>query len=237
MTAPAAVRERPILFSGPMVRAILGGTKTQTRRVVMPQPTGEPRPLEGWSRRLAATCGDHSPDPARSASHVAHLRGRLFPFGESGGSLRSPVCPFGQPGDQLWVRETHALEDDGSRVVYAADREARHFNCTRDQIGEPFYLASVYEPDGWRPSIHMPRWASRLSLELTGVRVERLWEISESDVRAEGCEWLAYCCAEEMEPNDPTEYSDLWDMLNAKRGYPWAANPWVWVLEFRMVAP
>jgi len=178
------MKERPILFSGPMVRAILDGRKTMTRRVVKWKygENGTPAcPIESVDRFADIVQG-----------LAENLSGDPVPFCEA-------KCPFGVPGDRLWVRET--WQDIG-----AADR--------------PEY---VYAADGewsgkWRPSIHMPRWASRITLEVVSVRVDRLEDISEEDAKAEG-----YASADEF------------------LGAPWAVsvgpNPWVWVVEFRRMNP
>lgn len=235
------MRERPILFSGPMVRAILDGRKTQTRRVVkLPGYTIDERD-DGtpWPWRMSWAHGD--------------------PDGSEWGA-----CPYGQPGDRLWVRETWALflpsvydpyNNDWSDVTgwdhapipkkhprarwvmtYAAtdadkwetDREARGF-C-------------------WRPSIHMPRWASRLTLDVVRVRVERLQDISEADVAAEGVtgesvralwEGSTRAVREQawrggtppLHAFAPTALWHLaWSLINGEAS--WNANPWVWVVEF-----
>jgi len=195
------MKERPILFSAPMVRAILEGRKTQTRRIVKPQP------------RLAAD-GFWYPDrrEGRDYRHYAnevHLRK----------GLASDFSRYGQPGDWLWVRESFRLRDP-RRVIYRADT----YSWEHDEI-----RAYGARPN-FRPSIHMPRWASRITLEVTSVRVERLQDISEEDAREEGC------------PNPPTFegvlsngrdwYRRLWDQINAKCA-PWASNPWVWVISFK----
>lgn len=205
--------ERPILFSDAMVRAILEGRKTQTRRVLKPQPPA----------------GAHSPG--------------LVLFPADGGSacvfdvpLNSPVyrheCPYGQPGNRLWVREAFAL----------------HAHGAKDPAGHPivFYRAQgdqIMQGNRWRPSIHMPRWASRIILDITDIRVERVQDISENDARAEGVREMA----EYSMPRNPYEpgicddprnaYRILWDQINAKRGYGWDVNPWVWVVEFKRVTP
>ena len=175
------VKERPILFSGEMVRAILDGRKTQTRRVVKPQPP----PLGGFVKN-----------------------------------------PYGQPGDRLWVRETWALDD---KYYYRAD------GAVGDRCGK------------WKPSIHMPRAASRITLEITGVRVERLQEITISDIYAEGAitdEWLEWrddvsgvgMPAGSRIENERDVWEKLWDSINGKT-YPWKSNPWVWVIEFKRIKP
>lgn len=167
------MKARPILFQSDMVRAILDGRKTQTRRVVKPQPQGFDAHKMDWG------------------------------------------CPYGQPGDLLWVRETVWIESDGT-PVYRADGE--------------FLDGWTQRGLRWRPSIHMPRWASRLTLRVTGVRVQRLQEISCADAACEGMgfhgcmgipgdkEWLRM------------HFQQLWEDINGVES--WGANPWVWVIEF-----
>lgn len=187
------MKERPILFSGPMVRAILDSSKTQTRRVVKPRKDLSvgcmlaPHELAG-----EANCGDYS------------------------------NSPYGQPGDRLWVRETFMQETqfEPCAVRYRA-------------TDEPFVLGP---PIGniakdWRPSIHMPRWASRITLELTGVRVERLQDISEADATAEGVDYDPEDCPFAGVRTAVHAYRNLWDKINGAGS--WDANPWVWVIEFR----
>jgi hypothetical protein len=131
------------------------------------------------------------------------------------------ICPYGQPEDRLWVRERWAYHPDfpdlARRAIYRADPECEH------------------DADRWRPSIHMPRWASRISLEITGVRVERLQSISERDSRAEGVTIEPHhsrgYCAGEFLPPEMRAYRDLWETINGPGS--WEANPWVWVIEFR----
>lgn len=185
-------RERPILFSGPMVRAILDGRKTQTRRVVKPQPGIHCVP---WQR----------PDGQF-----------IWIIAETGHGVSEPfTCPFGQIGDRLWVRETWNA-DWCDRTIYKADG------------GYAKHAGYSVEPR-WRPSIHMPRWASRIMLEITDVRVQRLQEISEEDAISEGIHSVAAF---------PSGYSNrdgfaaLWNSL-AKPDSTWAMNPWVWAVSFR----
>jgi hypothetical protein len=216
--------ERPILFSGPMVRAILDGRKTQTRRAFN--------------------------DKAK------------WHFLEGHGDLS--ICPYGVPGDRLWVRETWMdLRGTGiepytaapTHYAYAADSPPGSYS---DQCRKDFGLK-------WRPSIHMPRVASRLTLEVVNVRVERLQEISEEDAKAEGCEarpsgtwWQGYkefagdLIHQQWKGDAPPEwmiehkrmkptphldrsakdaFETLWNAINSERA-PWASNPWVWVVEF-----
>lgn len=200
------MKERPILFSGAMVRALLAGTKTQTRRVVKPQPTMvTDRRIEPWS-------GEPS---------------TLMQLLEQSGKR----CPYGQPGDRLWVRESFAHH------IHAMGSD-------RDEDG-PFVYAATDHPhlridDRWTPSIHMPRWASRITLEITGVRVERLQGISMEDAKAEGAwgpdESIVGKVAEHfgidvLAVNPIKAYHMLWEQINGPGS--WAANPWVWVVEFK----
>lgn len=237
--------ERPILFSGRLVRAILEGRKSQTRRVIQPQP-----------------------EEATSDGLIGHpkLAGYFAPhvFGHCMAKLAD--CPYGRPGDRLWVRETWALGNplsDGSqsqRVAYRAD--GRWGAWCGDGEGGRLFLPHGYVAghapaasardargnwvglgafgDRWRPSIHMPRWASRIDLEVTGIRVERLADITEEDAKAEGVAEPAI--AGRLYPSGRAApirsyvraFADLWDGINAKRGFGWAANPWLWVVDFKV---
>lgn len=195
--------ERPILFSGPMVRAILEGRKTQTRRVVRFDTASGYIVERGGKRRW------HRDDPEA-------VQG----------------CPYGAPGHAFWVRETWAYRG-GNEYLYQREPGNVMYRATWEDdprntlgIGGPRQLP--LGDDRWRPSIHMPRWASRLSLPLVRVRVERLQDISEAD-----------CCAEGV--GSPItrdlkrpQLAALWDSINGK-SHPWVSNPKVWVLEFERV--
>ncbi len=212
--------ERPILMSGPMVRAILAGQKTQTRRVIKPY---EPK----------AGSGAVPPDVVMRRDGFAH-RG----------------CPFGQPGDRLWVRENFQPLYAKGYFMEDVDYETGHGYA-------PAYMATgpVHEyldhntdeiNDRITPSIFMPRWACRLVLDVKAVRVERLQEISAQDAKAEGVEvigvaihafgpklykdYLGHTGA--GHPDARRSFQTLWDSLNKKRGFGWATNPWIWVIEF-----
>jgi hypothetical protein len=199
--------ERPILFSAPMMRAILSGEKTQTRRIVKPQPQAN---TVTWG----CTAG----------------QGFGFSFG-GGDRIR---CKFGEVGDRLWVRETwrpQVIDADGQVRITCVD------SC-RD----------VYPPEDWRipksaergnvPSIFMPRWASRITLEITSVRVERLNEISEEDAMAEGMRLLngRYTFNDGLweERTAIDAFKALWHKINGEQS--WLANPWVWVVGFKVIA-
>lgn len=214
------MRERPILFSAPMVRAILKGRKNMTRRVYKGSPTTD---------------------------------GEQHPNGSGETWTDWGACPYGKPGDRLWVRETFATLAPGSYEEESPRRSS----------GQDVRYAANPEDEAlarcngqrWRPCIHMPRWASRILLEITAIRVERLQSITEEDAIAEGIElahpgttstwWKDY----EAKPTpdalqdpyhglaaDPVEsFASLWRSINGRDS--WDANPWVWVVEFRRIAP
>jgi hypothetical protein len=268
MSEAVVVRERPIIFSSEMVCAILDGRKTQTRRVVKVQPTvavAQYTLLGDYWKPVLTLYGWDGVD--WSPSHQAAL---ALIDAEPNESIR---CPYGQPGDRLWVRET--LRGDGqpgNRRVgitrYAADGEmvlpcttCGNVICATPDCGGTV-MDHVWEWD--RPilsPIHMPRWASRLTLEITEVRVQRVQEVGAEDCEAEGirlpvapsvkhpglgtpllCLTGPVSCVDfcERHPRDWTladfwrfEYANLWDALNKKRGYGWDANPHVWAITFR----
>lgn len=201
MAQDTAAKERPILFSGEMVRAILDGRKTQTRRVIKPNHAG--RVKEPGSRR-----NWHLADPNAVLA-----------------------CPYGQPGDLLWVRETWSQDSRGGCLPNGEDAVYYRADFPSDKIWA----------GSWKPSIHMPRWASRITLRVTDVRVERVQDISEADAQAEGAEFSELPCFSRI-PNQRRGFRQiagyragfltLWDSINAGRGYGWDTNPWVWALTF-----
>lgn len=203
--------ERPILFSAPMVRAILDGTKTQTRRI------------------------------AKGVATVHAVTGEPLAKLDSAGPRVS--CPYGQPGDQLWVRETHAIVP---RTAYAHSEGVQQTLRPDDpyEHDAAIYREGWTRSNGgfrWRPSIHMPRWASRISLEITRVRVERLQDISRADAMAEGIRPFGDSNGWHVEHGihymgDPEDsYFSLWEAINGPGSV--ESNPWVWVVEFRRVSP
>jgi hypothetical protein len=228
--------ERPILFNGEMVRAILAGTKTQTRRPLRPQPDVE---FFGDDLRWLSGPG-HSGDGWYYADYDYPDEGSHF-----------ARCPYGQPGGRLWVRETWAPVDflfgseleEPVRVAYGADRQVLDHGAYRAEMDT---YALNWGRVKWRPSIHMPKWASRITLEVTAVRVERVQNISADDAVAEGvdpaphecrCEpcSLAHVRCPASQSGILMEFRPLWDSVYAKRGFGWEANPWVWCVEFRRV--
>jgi len=260
-----SAREKPILFTTEMVRAILGGHKTQTRRIVKPQPIyalyDEPSWRAGPNDMLVDDCGHQL------------------------------KCPYGKPGDLLWVRETWAAlsfsydEQDNvddwcnidPKIIKEEGRNKWHDLVYRADDYWLHYDEAYVKDRGfaWRPSIYMPRWASRITLEVLRVRVERLQEISQADARAEGVDPVLKDAGAQApggywyeEPDYVEAFANLWDSIHSKPkprnkdprtgarnicfvSYPWAeeytckdkdglpwyviGNPWVWVVEFKRV--
>lgn len=229
--------DRPILFSAPMVRALLDGRKTQTRRIVKPRP-----PAEAASAGFVMSC-----DPTANGVWTWLDSPDLMEASVVGEAFR---CPYGLPGDRLWVRESHQRFDKGTcdqHVWFVAGRNGNAYVAReRPEIDQdqPWPLdasgpagGAVYSV----PSIHMPRWASRLTLAITEVRVERLQDIGEADAIAEGLirnlppleGWRAMeSDSWPIFTNPVRSYAGLWNHINGKGA--WAANPWVWALTFRV---
>lgn len=252
------MKERPILFSAPMVRALLDGSKTQTRRVV--------KDLPPWPITEFHLDGGGTEFNVGSRGTGKWLPNGPAPSGRGMASGHWRLCPYGQPGDRLWVRETWGVVSSdwdaaGNLVDWTPDRPATAVNEMR--FGQGYYSGhAIYAADGsyewagdddgggeprfaWHPSIHMPRAASRILLEVVSVRVERLQDISEADAKAEG-----------IEPHEVSQfmiqgtsaaeraaiyrdaavgpYCGLWQQINGAAS--WDANPWVWVVEFKRVA-
>ena len=219
------MRERPIIFSAPMVRAILEGRKTQTRRVVK------------WdTARVDGERASVGPDGYKSVTDHTII---TVPWNSK--NIRHLTCLYGEPGDRLWVRETWA-NFGGDADLYQHHKPGVAYRATwdGDKYGWPDFAHHVsYVPgDKWRPSIFMPRWASRITLEITEIRVQRAQEISGEDIKAEGIEGDYYPDVEATDPHSAAiYYMELWDSLNSKRGYGWDKNPWVWAITFRRIAP
>lgn len=210
------MKERPILFSAPMVRAILEGRKTQARRIVKPQPYIDGQGNFCWNGR---NFGQDFNGP--------HIQAIASPIPSS--KTKRVHCPFGKPGDRLWVREAW-------QAACGDKRAARIVESPRPDFGWIEYAATCDDPPPrWRPSIHMPRWASRILLEVTGVRVERLQDISEDDALAEGVTFKNPVKPGHASRMGREAFAELWESINGPDS--WEENPWVWVVEFKQVTP
>ena len=198
------MKERPILFNPEMVRAILEGRKTQTRRVIKPQPECESGYESPHENEIGLYWRKKDPEGFNSEPEL--------------NDYLLSQCPHGQPGDRLWVRET-----------WCCDNEAAAQDIISPGIGV-FFRATEENPSmfRWKPSIHMPRWASRITLEITNVRVERVQDISEEDAISEGM-------MGSTSDNPAHDFYILWDEINEARGFGWVNNPLVWVIEFKKV--
>lgn len=229
------MNEKPILFSGEMIRAILSGKKTVTRRVVKPQP---PEGFRQWGRCING-----------NAAWTDH------PLQGEKGNVINVKGLYGDEGDRLWVRETfkvyptpgcsfgdfmmgrkHTIEYRADETKINLDGGSVNINGAHVDYGS---IASDYNVEYygvWRPSIFMPRWASRITLEVVSVKVERLQEITHSDAMSEG-----------VDDTDRAAYGFpvtsyavgnfhlLWNKINEERGYSWESNPWIWRVEFKRV--
>lgn len=186
------VKERGMIFNDEMVRAILGGNKTQTRRIVEEKFYG---------RAVAA-------------------------------ELLAKHCPYGQPGDRIWVRETYRVHGKATDVATLVYRASVRNSWTEQTHRVPVEVCNKPVSEKWTPSIHMPRWASRILLEITDVRVERLHDMSEADAKAEGATPATY----KITPSEAVYrvgFGDIWRSIYGQDN--WLSNPWVWVIEFKRV--
>lgn len=201
------MKERPILFNQEMVKAILAGCKTQTRRIIDPQP------------RFSEQGGFH---------WKGYMYGIGSNYAETVSNFTNWNCPMGRVGDRLWVRETFRYFDNSNECGCSE-------YCGCPPTGTPIYRASHFTGNGekWKPSIHMPRNASRITLEITKIRVERLQDISAEDAKAEGFDYSKHPSSIEMDYaiGARTNFRHAWDAINKN----WEANPWVWVVEFKVV--
>jgi len=216
------MKERPILFSAPMVRALLAGTKTQTRRLVK-------SPAKNMQAAGMEVINYRPPGDPWYKDCVWSMRGKNGVWGDYTHADFLALCPYGAPGGRLWVKETW-------RVSPSSVEEAR-----RDSV---HYRADVDEPEApgqWRPSIYMSRRASRITLEITEVRIQRLHEISDDDAVAEGCPARPLppggtATVASFDASSPIKaFERLWRSINGDES--WFANPWVWALTFKRVTP
>jgi len=247
------MKERPILFSGAMVRALLAAEKTQTRRVA--------KPTRRYPFEFIGSGDQSGPDwndPSCWGFMSEDGDAWLLKDGTIESDLHQIPCPYGQPGDRLWVRETwgvvsNSYDEDGNSCDWVPDRPATAINEMR--FGQGYYSGhAIYAADcsfewsgdddgggeprsAWHPSIHMPRAASRILLEIVSVRVERLNDISEQDAIAEGAMFWAQ--EQETQIKDTSDarhaFMNLWQSINGPSS--WDANPFVWAVEFKRVMP
>ena len=208
------MKERPMIFNAEMVRAILDGRKTQTRRIV----------------KLSHERGMVNPVIRGRNGEICSITCRLSPM----------FCPFGQPGDRIWVREAFQgpLIPEEALSEFLGENPDKfespaYCEYAADGGPRPEYVdADENTRYGWRPSIHMPRWASRITLEITGVRVERLASIRSDDARAEGYPPSRAADGGNIDPW--LWFRDLWDGIYPEQAF--KHNPWVWVIEFKRIA-
>jgi hypothetical protein len=215
------MKERGIRFNGPMVRAILEGRKTQTPRLI------------NWDRqKIDGVRASIGPEGFKTIT-----KNTIETVPWSSENLKRLDCPYGVPGDRLWVRESWtAYGDSKGTMVPKSMLPSR--NCD----GGIVYRADYPEAEGpWRPSIHLPRWASRITLEITDIRVQRVQEISEEDAKAEGAEAFPFgnqrLTTGEVGADMPfrSGFAVLWDEIYTDRGFPWKSNPWVWAISFKRI--
>jgi len=251
------MKEHPIIFKGEMVRAILDGRKTQTRRIVKPMPLPE-----------CDSCVD--------IDYGRFVFGTLSRDGLTKTVHESVKCPYGRSGDRLYVRETFQIENNslvpdiyskpdnplGPVRYHKAEDDCNWFECPRYRASEPDTLLIVAEDDEencmrWQRSIHMPKWCSRIHLEITDVRVERVQDIKTDDILNEGVRIPQHmgmplldllCNMTDYLPKDKkigdltgdeillAYWCNLWDSINGKKKVcDWQSNPWVWVVEFKRI--
>jgi len=219
MTADRAkhMKTTPMLFSADLVNALIDGSKTQTRRPISNQ-------------NLVGKCGEVNIWAITKAMWERISKERPVSWG-----IRR-LCPFGQPGDLIWVRETTEADDDTSDCVtlsrYCADKGRVLSVCSRRKYSGPVIAHWDYSRPT-RPSIHMPRWASRLTLKITDVRVERIKDISADDIRAEGIK-PRFPITDQFTSGILTgQFMDLWESAYGDKS--WHSNPWVWCLNFQVI--
>ena len=207
------MKQRPIIFSALMVQAILAGRKTQTRRALKIQPSENWKP-ESYGEVHKMINGHPDSDKVMGHGYCNYEGDEAY------------ACKFGKVGDQLWVRETFAIYGDVNKCVI-------HYRANYpNHVGRSGM--------GYKPSIHMPRWASRILLEITDIRVERLQDISEADAVAEGSS-KSHPSIDKVSQTfgfadwPRSWFAQTWDHINGTGS--WEANPWVWVVEFKVVEP
>lgn len=211
---PRVIPERPILFTGEMVRAILNGEKTQTRRVIKPQP-------------IIKIKNDYICDYEikKGKRYAAGINVKISELADNFKGIAT-FCPYGKIGDRLWVRETWAdVRGMGIETATGKPLEVVFY------ADDPWAQEAKEWGIKWKPSIHMPKKYSRINLKITNIRVERIQTITDNDAQCEGVNgWNQIVRIDNI-----TAFAELWDSINAKRGFGWNTNPWVWVIELEKV--
>ncbi len=221
------VKERPILFSGEMVRAILDGRKTQTRRII--------NKLSGKGKITEFQESD-------TAGYDFCFRDKRLLWNDVSKEWTLVHCPYGKIGDQLWVRETWQIcenklliKNEPSKIWEPNPELSIVYRATLPETNPEH---PEWGHSRWKSSMFMPRHASRIQLEITNIRVERVQDITIGNVYAEGvCPPGEDLSSSVRSIIGIKNFHDLWDSINAKRGYSWESNPWVWVIEFRRINP
>ncbi|EBX9358092.1 hypothetical protein DT181_23500 [Salmonella enterica subsp. enterica serovar Mbandaka] len=214
------MKEHGVIFNDEMVRAILDGRKTQTRRIMKPQPAD---------------------DVARGAFPNKDAIGWISSLNHKFGSTTAHFCPYGNPGDRIWVRETFRVHSRATDVATLVYRASVRNSWTEQTHRVPVAVCNKpATPEKWTPSIHMPRWARRILLEITDVRVERLNAISENDAQEEGVAQLRGGFWKHYQPgwtqhqlSARGSFVTLWKSIYGDES--WYSNPWVWVIEFKRI--
>lgn len=261
MATATEVKTRPIMFSDPMVTAILEGRKTQTRRVVKPQPIWHPESHVKFAEPgKFYVCPDALPTTRDVGLVIAHCEARGVTRHMGQQAFIQDFCPYGTPGDRLWVREAWRTWERPADCVDGILFRVNHgeFYPIEDTREAADRWVEAHDNgrygEKWRSRLFMPRWASRITLEITRVRVERVQDISEADAIAEGCQ-SHYCSPEDTAscaPGTPEralaevleggfltakhDFIERWRWINGKRPRcAWTDNPWVWAIDFKRV--
>lgn len=248
------MKERGMIFNGEMTRAILDGRKTQTRRIMKVQPSEDFTPMN-MALETDYKARWYTPGVVDKDGYLQPASKEVFGVSNENEGYS---CPFGAVGDRIWVRETWSSDFanyyPNDRVWYAADNNRRLDIEVVDGVRGIYSPESdVHVPFRWRPSIHMPRWASRILLEITDVRVERLNAISPEDAESEGLECTNFTgfgdepglpsypepdvyfdpLKKQWKEYPPEAFAGLWESIYGEGS--WQANPWVWVIKFKRV--
>lgn len=228
------MKERGMIFNADMVRAVLNGSKTQTRRIMKVQPSTDFSPMN-MELETDFTARWYTPGVVDKDGYLQPAKKQVFGVASEDEGY---TCPFSAVGDRLWVRETFSVVP---RTAYAASEGVQQVICPDDSHEAAIFRAGWEHSTGgirWRPSIHMPRWASRIALEITGARIERLRDISEEDATTEGVPPAPEFPETYLTPKGDyatakVAFQRLWESIYGVDS--WQANPWVWVIEFKRV--